>query len=158
MKDIKDYEGRYAVTEDGQIWSYKRKIFLKPSKSKNGYLKVVLCKEAKTKTFLVHRLVLETYCPVEDMENLQVNHKSEIKTDNSLNNLEWCDAKYNNNYGTRNNRAARANGKTVRCVETNEVFYSLAEAERQTGISRQCIGFCCNGKTKTAGGYHWEFV
>ena len=81
MKDIKDYEGRYAVTEDGQIWSYKRKIFLKPSKNKNGYLKVVLCKEAKTKTFFVHRLVLETYCPVENMENLQVNHKSEIKTD-----------------------------------------------------------------------------
>ena len=48
----------------------------------------------------------------------------------------------------------------VRCVETNEVFISLGEAEKATGINRSQISGCCNNKPscKTAGGYHWQFV
>jgi hypothetical protein len=42
MKDISNYEGLYAVTEDGQVWSYRRKKFLKAYESGGGYLKVAL--------------------------------------------------------------------------------------------------------------------
>ena len=49
-------------------------------------------------------------------------------------------------------------GDSVRCIETNEVYYSVKYAESQTGISRINISRVCRGKRKTAGGYHWEYV
>ena len=48
--------------------------------------------------------------------------------------------------------------REVVCIETGEVFANATQAERQTGIARQSIGACCNGKRKTAGGYHWQYL
>ena len=164
MKDIKGYEGLYAITEDGQVWSYKRKIFLKPNKNQGGYLQVQLYKNGSRKSPLVHRLVLETYCPIDEMEKLQCNHLNQIRDDNRLSNLSWCTAKENCNYGEHNTKLAAAmknnsnRNKRVLCVETGEIYPSIKEAERQTGISQGNISKCCNGKRKTAGGFHWEFV
>ena len=158
MRDIAGYEGLYAVTSCGRVWSYKKKIFLKPGKTKKGYLQVTLYKNGNREIIYVHRLVMETYNPCENMKDLQVNHKSEIKIDNSLNNLERCTAKENINYGTRNKRAAAAISKKVRCIETGIVYPSASEASRQTGINQSGISRCRNGAYKTAGGYHWEYV
>jgi len=47
--------------------------------------------------------------------------------------------------------------KKVICIETNEVFNSLKEAEEKTGINRMCISNCCKGKQKKAGKYHWKY-
>ena len=157
MRDIKGYEGLYAVTSCGRVWSYKSKIFLKPFKTKKGYLRVQLYKSGKYKKPYVHRLVLETYCPVEAMEDLQVNHRDENKENNRLSNLEWMTAKENNNYGTRNARSAAAHFKAVRCLDDKKLYPSAVEIERQTGIKRQSISKCCRGKQKTAGGLHWAF-
>ena len=157
MRDIKGYEHEYAVTEDGQVYSYKSKKFLKQNKNKQGYLRVQLCKNGKVKNYYVHRLVLETYKPVEGMENLQVNHKSEIKTENYLNNLEWMTAKENANYGTRNQHISISKGTAVRCLETKIVYSSAAEAERQTGFSHGNILACCRGERKAISGYHFMF-
>lgn len=108
MKDVVGYEGQYAVTSCGKVWSYKSNKFLKPKTDKDGYYKVNLYNKGKQKTFFIHRLVAEAY--ISNLDNLpQVNHKSEIKTENFINNLEWCTAEYNTNYGTRNERA----GKTI---------------------------------------------
>lgn len=158
MKDIKGYEGLYAITSCGKVWSYKRKIFLKPHKEKGGYLRVCLCKNGSKKPYLVHRLVLETYCPVEDMDKLEVNHIDENKEHNYLNNLEWMSHKENTNYGTGNKRSATARCKKVRCIETKVVYNSIKEASIQTEIGYSGISACCRGIRKTAGGYHWEFV
>ena len=158
MRDIPGYEGLYAVTSCGRVWSYRRKIFLKPGKNKNGYLQAILSKNGDKKNFYIHRLVIETYNPCENMKDLQVNHCNENKQNNCLNNLEWCDAKYNNNYGTRNQRAAAAISKKVRCIETGVIYESLTEASRQTSIAVSNISECCNGKRKTAGGFHWEYI
>ena len=48
--------------------------------------------------------------------------------------------------------------RKVICVETGEVYRSIRQVEIQTGISHSTISHCCNGKGKTAGGYHWKFV
>lgn len=88
MRDIPGYEGLYAATEDGRIWSYRRKKFLKPGKGKDGYLYVILCKDGKPKTYRIHRLVAETYLP-NPLNLPQVNHLDEDKTNNALPNLEW---------------------------------------------------------------------
>ena len=48
--------------------------------------------------------------------------------------------------------------REVACIDTGEVFANATQAERQTGIARQSIGACCNGKRKTAGGYQWKYL
>lgn len=56
-----------------------------------------------------------------------------------------------------NNRKAQ-HRKPVKCLETGEIYESLSDAERKTGILDETISRCCRGKQKTAGGYHWVFV
>lgn len=156
MKDIKGYEGLYAITSCGRVWSYKRKKFLKTYNHKNGYTQVGLSKNNICKTFLVHRLVAEAY--LDNPDKLpEVNHKDEIKSHNWINNLEWCTASYNRNYGTRNERAARKQMKKVLCVETKEIFDGVNDAARKTGLSAGHISQVCNKKRNTTGNYHWEF-
>lgn len=161
-KDIDGYEEKYKVSNLGRVKSInynstgKEKI-LKPVKDKDGYLFVILSKKGKCKRFSVHRLVAQTF--IENPNNLPfINHKDENKTNNSVENLEWCDRRYNNNYGTRNERIGVALSKQVKCLETGVVYSSTWQAKRETGVSQGNISSCCNGKYKTAGGYHWEFV
>ena len=116
-RSIECYEGLYEVSNTGQVRSLDRYVkgkgksyrlqkgkMLSPIKNKDGYLQVNLCCNGKYKIFLVHRLVTKTFIPNPD--NLpEVNHKDEDKTNNSVDNLEWCDRSYNNNYGTRKDKA-----------------------------------------------------
>lgn len=88
MKDIKDYEGIYAITSCGKVWSYRSKKFLKPRPDNDGYLRVNLKLNGSGKTMRIHRLVAEAYLPNPD--NLpSVDHINFDKTNNSVNNLRW---------------------------------------------------------------------
>ena len=158
MKDIQGYEGRYAITEDGQVWSYKNQKFLKPEKVWNGYYRVHLVdKNGNKKHHRVHRLVAEAYIPNNNPEEkTQVNHINECKTDNHVENLEWVSAKDNLNYGTRNERVSKGNSKAVYCVELGQVFVSQTAAARALGIHASGISSCIKGRCDTCGGYHWE--
>lgn len=156
MKDIQGYEGMYAVTSCGKVYSYKSKKFLKPYKMKSGYLQVSLCKNSKQKKYSIHRLVQKTY--LSNPDNLpQVNHKDENKENNALPNLEWCDQKYNSNYGTHVQRVAKACGKPIYCIELNRTFDGARAAARELGLQQSNITQCCKGKHKTCGGYHWKY-
>lgn len=153
--DIEGYEGLYQVSSCGRVKSLgngnsnnSKERFLKPKKNSDGYIHVDLYKEGNGKNFKIHRLVAQAFIP--NPENLpQINHKNEIKTDNYVSNLEWCTSQYNTDY---------SKSKKVLCVETNKVYKSTREAERQTGIFQPSISLCCNGKRKTAGKFHWKFV
>ena len=156
MKDVQNYEGLYAVTSCGKVYSYKSKKFLKPRKGGAGYLEVGLYKGGERKTYRVHRLVAEAYLP--NPNNLPcVNHKDENKENNALPNLEWCDWSYNINYGSRNKRVSQTLGKPVFCVELNKTFDGARAAGRELGLDNSHIIKCCNGKLKTTGGYHWRY-
>lgn len=157
MKAIKNYEGLYSVTSCGRVWSHRSKIFLQPHITENGYHLVALQKDGHREDFLIHRLVAEAY--IDNPNNLPiVNHKDEVKSHNYINNLEWCDYDYNNNYGSRGKKVAKALSKKVKCVETGEIFESISAAAASVNRGKSGISSCLSGRYKTCGGYHWEAV
>ena len=162
-KSITGYDGLYEVSDLGRVKSlkYGKERILKPRETHGGYLKVALCKDGKVEQSKIHRLVAKAFIP--NPNNLEtVNHKDEVKTNNTVSNLEWMSQKDNINYGTRNKRASEALSKQVQMFDksTGELlatFPSLMEAERVTGIYHGNISQCCNGKYKSAGGYIWKY-
>lgn len=169
-KDIEGYKNLYQISNKGNVKSLKRKVkckngiyhtisekILKPCKNGRGYLFVNLQKEGKIKNTRIHRLVANAF--IQNPYNLQeVNHIDEDKTNNNVENLEWCTREYNVNYGYRTKLAAKAQSKKVLCVETNIIYQSTREAERQLGLYHNNISNCCNGKQNTCGGYKWRYV
>lgn len=181
LRDIAGFPG-YKISDDGRVWSdngrWGRCGWLKGRLSTNGYLKVVLCVNGRQCEKLVHRLVAEAFLP--NPEGLpEINHKDECKTNNIVDNLEWCTRKYNNNYGTHNERALakyntpeahaktkatkqRLYGKPVAqlTLDGQEIarFCCMREAARQTGFDQGGIGNVCRGKLKTYKGYRWRYL
>lgn len=159
-KEIKDYEGLYWVSNLGRVKSSTK--ILKNRLSKRGYYIVTLYKNAKGVTKTVHRLVAKAFIPNPD-DLPQINHKDENKLNNNVDNLEWCTAKYNCNYGSHNSKLGLAlkgkagrPGKAVHCIDLDIIYASASEATRQTGIKH--IDEVCSGKRESAGGMWWEWV
>ena len=110
-RDIKGYEGKYQISNLGRIKSlknckgnYREKILdIKPDN--RGYIRAFLYKNGKCKPYQVHRLVALHFIPNPNNYPI-INHKDEDKTNNNVENLEWCTYQYNNNYGTRNKKCS----------------------------------------------------
>lgn len=173
-RDIIGYEGLYQVSDLGRVKSLKfgKERVLVGRKNRGGYICVDLYKDRKGKTCTVHRLVAEAFIPNPD--NLpEVNHRDEDKTNNTTfddgngGNLEWCDNRYNINYGTGIERRAKAqrndpnrskpvfqytlDGSLVRS------YPSVNEAGRRTGYDNSNISRCCLGKLNQVHGYLWSY-
>ena len=162
-KSIAGYEGLYEVSDLGRVKSLKhgKEKILKPWNTNDGYLLVALCKDGHIKRTYVHRLVAEAF--IQNPNNLKtVNHRDEVKTNNTVGNLEWMSLKDNLNYGTHNKRMAESLSKQVQMFDKStgellETFPSICEAERVTGINQGNICSCCKGKYKSSGGYVWRY-
>lgn len=173
-KEIPESDVPYQVSNLGRIKrinSYRKSCrgsvsrieehILKPRKDKDGYLLVSLGKYGGTHK--VHRLVAKAFIP--NPYNLpQVNHKNEIKTDNRVENLEWCTSRYNNLYGNHILLSAKKHRKPIvmldKCNNVIKKFKSIKEAELELKIkgSSTMIVRCCKKRIKSAYGYHWEYV
>lgn len=170
-KNLANYEN-YEVSDKGNVRSKVNKRILKPSDNGLGYLRVHLYKHNKGKLCYVHRLVAEAF--LDNPNNLpEVNHINEDKTDNRVENLEYCNRRYNVNFGTRSKSASKSMkgvhinrndlSKTVYQIDKDSdeiinVFPSTAEVERQLGYDAGCISKCCIGIQKTSYGYKWEYI
>lgn len=179
-KDIKEYEGYYQISNYGRIKSlgryyfsgmhnaikkYQNENIRKTEKTKNGYMRIALCKDGKIKKYLVHRLVAEHF--IDNPNKLpQVNHIDENKENNYYKNLEWCDNKYNMNYGKRNEKARKSitttKGRKVNQYDLEDNFIkqysSINGASKQFNRKGSNIRACCIGEQKTAYGYKWKYA
>lgn len=175
-KDIEGYEGLYQVSNLGRVKSLARKdgLYMMSERIKkqhisNHYYAIGLNKKGVFKTMHVHRLVAKTFLPNPD--NLpQVNHKDENKLNNRVDNLEWCTAKYNVNYGTCTERRARtqresgcqinnkASSVPVICLESNIIYPSIREAERKLHLDGSSITKVCRGVRKRVGGFTFAYI
>ena len=167
-KDINEYNG-YSVSNRGRVKSMRKgkERILKPGTLKCGYKYVILYDSKQGRKLLtIHRLVANAF--IENKDNKPfVNHKDEDKTNNDVNNLEWCDNRYNTNYGTRNeklskrhlNRKDESKGicQYDKLGNFIQEYPSAHEVQRKLGFYAQNIGKCCLGKRKTAYGYIWKF-
>lgn len=173
-KDIEGYEGLYQVSSFGQVKMLGRekrlwhggKTYISPKLLNQnlicGYKKVKLRdSDGNTKMVSVHRLVAKAF--IENPNNFpQVNHKDENKHNNHVENLEWCTAKYNTNYGTGIKRCSEAKFKRIAQISLDgnivREWNSMKEIVKTLGFSYSRLSQACNGITKTSNGYIWKFI
>lgn len=180
-KDVVGYEGRYLVSNIGNIKSVERgrdsnknylikeKIRKRQIDKSNGYLSVMLFKDGKGKRLSVHRLVATAFIP--NPENLpEVNHLDYNKLNPHVSNLEWCTASENKKHmakrdGYKNSMQGMLGGlnpnakKVIQKDVTGNVikiWASMADAARSLKVGVASISNCANNSLKTCRGFKWE--
>ena len=153
-KDIPNYEGLYQVSNLGRVRSlYNKGRVLKPRKHRNGYQEVNLSKRKIIKTKLIHRLVMLVFIGESD---LQVNHINGIKTDNRLENLEYCTSRDNirhahkiglSNTKGQNNGRAKLTEFEAKQIKYGHKGWKQKDIANMYGLSRDQIRLIRTGKT-----------
>lgn len=176
-KDIIGYEGFYRISNWGRVKSLRRTVVksdgktqlvigkvLKPTRDKKGYLHVCLSVGGVNVNRSVHRLVAMAFIP-NPYNYTQINHRDENPSNNKLENLEWCSAEYNLNYGNRNKKASISRSTKVAQFSLDgifiQTFFGTREAGRQIGHGASAsanIAACCRGKRDKAYGFRWKYI
>lgn len=149
-RDIKDFEGLYRISNYGRIKS-KRNRILREAHNQKGYSQICLFKDSEKHTRKVHRLVAQAFIPNPD--NLpEINHIDKDKTNNTMNNLEWCDTLYNINYSL---------SKPIIQYDLDGNFVkrwaSISDACKNLNKGTSLIFRCCKNKNKSAYNYIWKY-
>ena len=171
-KDIEGYEGYYQVSNTGRVKALDREVkcktgkllkykslIFKPINNGKGYMKVVLSKKGASKSFYIHRLVCDAFLPkVEDKNH--VNHINEIKSDNRVENLEWCNQHYNNNYGTANERMSITKSNELIRIDSSGIveFFDSVRKAQEYGYSRSQLSKCLCGIRDSYKGSKWFYT
>lgn len=121
----------------------------------------VYTKNGKSTTKLIHRLVAEAFCD-NPYGFDYVNHKDMNRLNNAYDNLEWCTAKYNNQYGGCAERSAETQRKEFYQMDMDgnvvKKWRGFKKIERELGYQRKTIYLCCIGKRESYMGYKWAYA
>lgn len=177
-KDVVGYENYYQVSNLGNVRSKDRVVntwhgvilkkgrMIKQSICNNGYYSVCFQVNNIKKQCLVHRIVAQAFIP--NLDNMPyINHKDENRLNNNIENLEWCTAKYNINYGTCKERRNETKRDKCKLSKTTlqynlegtliKEWKSTKEIERELGFSNQGVSACCRGIRKSFNGFIWKY-
>ena len=171
-KEIQDFPG-YYVSNKGRVRSDKCKgrvkinpeddeTILKAIPTGRGYLAVGISnKTTKRKRFAIHKLVAKAFIPNPENKPV-VNHIDGNKENNCVENLEWCTQRENiihSIYVLGNTGTLRhGNPKTVKCIDTGEIFSSAKEAAAKYDIPVKTLYRCLTGKSKSCRNMHWAYI
>ncbi len=144
----------YLVSNLGRIYSVRSDIFLKHTRTSNGYYTVDLWKNGLKIRRYVHCLVAETFCDGY-FEGAEVNHKNGIKSNLAAWNLEWRTHEDNIRHAYRTGLISR---RPVRIIETGLVFESAADCAVYIGGYDSHVSTCLNGKRRTHKGFTFEYA
>ncbi len=144
-KPIKGYNS-YMVSSNGTVINkYNKPLIQKPNKK--GYMRVWLYNDGGRKQFFVHRLVADAFIP--NLNSLpMVNHKDEDCRNNNVDNLEWCDDRYNKRYS----QAIKVNQYDI-CGNFIKSWDVISDIESELNIPTTNISKCCKGSIKTINGF-----
>ena len=159
-KIIPDYPN-YKISNLGRVVNIKKNKLMTITKH-NHYCWVKLSRDNIPKSIRIHRLVAQLFIP--NPNNYRcINHKDENTSNNSVNNLEWCDHQYNNTYGTRVNRQKeKIKIPVIQCdIKGNYIneFESINDAANSLNILACNISNCLKGRQKSTprGLYTWKY-
>lgn len=177
-RDVKGYEWLYQVSNLWRVKSLARfinscywsKQFIKEKVCKeqvmkNWYIKIWLSKDWKVKRYRVHRLIAETFIKNPDNKD-QVNHKNWIKTDNRVENLEWCNISENmkHRYNVLWQKGhwckywTSPRSKEVIQYKLNWEFIKIRESASLVYDTLKInVMSCCKWRTKTAWWFIWAY-
>lgn len=155
---INNFEN-YAISNYGNIKNIKKNRILKPVKNKHGYLEYTFCQNGTKKTFRIHRLVALYFIP-NIYNKPYINHKNGIKTDNNVDNLEWCTAKENDTHARITGLKEQNKPIIAEEIATGNtlVFNSVGEAGALLGINKGTISKVLHNKRKQVHGYYFRFI
>ena len=159
-KDIKDFEGRYMISNFGNVKSLTRNGTLGGAIKiieKHNYLRVRLWKNKVVRTLFVHRLVAQAFVP-NPLNKPQVNHKDGNKKNNYFENLEWCSASENMVHAYKNGLVKTRPIHQIKDGKIVNTFLNIHRASVETKIQYSSIYNCANGILKQAGGYDWRYA
>lgn len=169
-RPVVGWEGSYEVSNLGRVRGVTRIItfsngakprvlkgtLIKPFPMHTGYLKVAFNRHSRKKNKTVHRLVAEAFIP--NPENKpHINHLDGDKTNNRVDNLEWCTRVENMRHCHEVLKKGSRPKRPIRCVETGETYESLHAAARAKNILVKNLPRSLK-KGRTTGGFHWEYI
>ena len=159
-RPIAGYEGLYEVSSFGRIRSMRYGYLLTPDEAR-GYLRVTLYKNGTRNRQTIHRLVSKAFLP-NPCNKPAINHIDEDKSNNRVDNLEWCTQKENCNHGNRNKKISSGISKPVKQLSKAgkllAIWESMTIASEVLGISLSEISVCTREHHKSAGGYKWRYA
>lgn len=179
-KDIAGYEGYYQVSNLGRVKAlervYKQRNGLTGRDNyrtypeqmmfvevdKDGYLKTRLSKDGKQKKFFIHRLVALNFIPNPDNKP-EVNHKSGVKDDNRLDNLEWVTTSENQRHAISNKLYVTAKGEDAGAAKlTEKEVREIHKLYSEGGVSQAYLGKLFNVRdsaiSRILNGIRWKHV
>lgn len=168
-KDVVGYEGLYMVSNTGKVYSCIRNKIMTDCDS-HGYRHLGLTKKGKERKHVVHRLVAQAFIP-NPFGKPEINHIDENKTNNHVDNLNWCTRTENLTHGTFIERRKRTISTSEKWdagvkrkyksvigvhVETNDTIeLSCMTIGNSIGFSNDCISKCIRGDCMTHKGFKW---